>query len=182
MDPSSGTPGSVLLLQVPRTNDKKALAAEQMFASLQGLLVQQKPKGFFKSAHREQLAFEIAVINKRIGFYVWTPSYLKDYVEEQIYAQYPTVQISEVPDYSSQEKNYATTVMSDMKLTQSDVLPIKTFQSFEVDPLAAITATLAKFEDTEEAWMQLVIRPASDSRFNPSTVVFQCNPEGGFHL
>jgi hypothetical protein len=153
--------GSVLLLQVPRTNDKKALAAEQMFASLQGLLVQ-GTKGFFRGATRERLGFEIAVIDKRIGFYVWVPTYLKEYVEEQIYAQYPTVQISAVDDYTTSERQYSTTVMSEMHLNQSDVLPIKTFQSFEVDPLAAITATLAKFGEDEEAWLQLVIRPASD--------------------
>jgi PAS domain-containing protein len=41
-------------------------------------------------------------------------------------------------------------------------LPIKTFQSFEVDPLAAITATLAKFGEEEEAWLQLTIRPATE--------------------
>ena len=35
-----------LLLQVPRTNDKKELAAEQMFASLHGLLMFPSPKRF----------------------------------------------------------------------------------------------------------------------------------------
>ncbi|HZM63897.1 MAG TPA: DUF87 domain-containing protein [Candidatus Saccharimonadales bacterium] len=161
MKPEAANTGTVLLLQVPRTNDKKALAAEQMFASLQGLLVQASGS-FFKGAKREQLSFEIAVINKRIGFYVWVPTYLKDFVEEQIYAQYPTVHISEVEDYAASQRTYLTTVMSEMHLNQSDVLPIKTFQSFEVDPLAAITATLAKFEENEEAWLQLIIRPASD--------------------
>lgn len=163
MNSSDGkTIGSVLLLQVPRTNDKKALAAEQMFASLQGLLVQPATK-LFQSPLRERLSFEIAVIGKRIGFYVWVPTYLKEYVEEQIYAQYPMVQISEVEDYTTADNTFSTTLVSDMHLTQSDVLPIKTFQSFEVDPLAAITATLAKFGEDEEAWLQLVVRPASDS-------------------
>src|ERR1700753_1053094 len=91
--------GVVLLLQVPRTNDKKELAAEQMFASLHGLLTIPTP-GLMKSAKRERLSFEIAVRAKRIGFYVWVPNYLKSYVEEQIYAQYPTVHISEVEDYA----------------------------------------------------------------------------------
>src|ERR1700761_855803 len=80
----------VLLLQVPRTNEKKELAAEQMFASLHGLLTM-PAKGLFKAAKREHISFEIAVLKKRIGFYVWIPNYLKDFVEEQIYAQYPTV-------------------------------------------------------------------------------------------
>lgn len=152
--------GVVLLLQVPRTNDKKELAAEQMFASLHGLLTMPSGK-FLKSTIRERLSFEIAVIGKRIGFYVWVPTYLKSFVEEQIYAQYPNVQISDVPDYTmAEEKHFATTLVSELKLTTPDALPIKTFQSFEVDPLAAITATLAKFEDDEEAWVQLLIKPA----------------------
>ena len=97
VDPSDD--GVVLLLQVPRTNDKKELAAEQMFASLYGLLTIPTQK-LLSPVKRERLSFEIAALEKRIGFYVWVPNYLKGYVEEQIYAQYPMVQISEVPDYA----------------------------------------------------------------------------------
>ena len=152
----------VLLLQVPRTNDKKELAAEQMFAALHGLLISPSQK-FFQSARRERLSFEIAVLHKRIGFYVCAPRYLKNFVEEQIYAQYPMVQISEVEDYSQDKGSLQTSLVTEMKLTANDALPIKTFQSFEVDPLAAITATLAKFDEGEEAWIQLVIMPASSN-------------------
>jgi hypothetical protein len=154
------TEGVVLLLQVPRANEKKELAAEQMFASLHGLLTTPSASRF-GPPKRECLSFEIAVIGKRIGFYVWVPNYLKDFVEEQIYAQYPTVQISEVPDYTLNEQpHFTTTLITEMKMIANEALPIKTFQSFEVDPLAAITATLAKFEEDEEAWIQLLIRPA----------------------
>lgn len=156
----SGNSGVVLLLQVPRTNEKKELAAEQMFASLHGLLTMPS-KGLFKPAARERISFEIAVLKKRIGFYVWVPNYLKDFVEEQIYAQYPTVHISEVEDFTmSQEQTFSSILTTELKLVNNDALPIKTFQSFEVDPLAAITATLAKFGDDEEAWVQMIIRPA----------------------
>jgi len=152
--------GVVLLLQVPRTNDKKELAAEQMFASLYGLLTIPTQK-LLSPVKRERLSFEIAALEKRIGFYVWVPNYLKGYVEEQIYAQYPMVQISEVPDYAmNPDKQFQTTLTTELKLIAHEALPIKTFQSFEVDPLAAITATLAKFTSEEEAWIQLVIRPA----------------------
>ncbi len=160
---AAGSEGVVLLLQVPRTNDKKELAAEQMFASLHGLLTLPSHK-LLQAAKRERLSFEIAVLKKRIGFYVWVPEYLKSFVEEQIYAQYPSVQISEVVDYSmTADASYATNLMTELKLMYNDALPIKTFQSFEVDPLAAITAALAKFEDDEEAWIQLVLRPAASN-------------------
>ena len=151
--------GTLLLLQVPRTNEKKELAAEQMFASLHGLLTLPS-QSRWRPAIRERLSFEIAVLQKRIGFYVWVPEYLKSFVEEQIYAQYPNVQISEVPDYAAEAKQFPTTLLCDLKLTAPDPLPIKTFQSFEVDPLAAITATLSQFDETEEAWVQLVLKPA----------------------
>src|SRR5258708_6156574 len=160
--PEHDDTGVVLLLQVPRANEKKELAAEQMFASLYGLLTI-PTESFFKPTKRERVSFEIGVLKKRIGFYVWVPNYLKSFVEEQIYAQYPTVQISEVPDYTmTPDAQYMTTLTTELRFSGPDVLPIKTFQSFEVDPLASITAALAKFSDEEEAWIQLVTRPASE--------------------
>jgi uncharacterized protein DUF87 len=153
----------VMLLQVPRTNDKKELAAEQMFAALHGLLLF-PPQGIFRPAKRVRLSFEIAVLQKRIGFYVSVPRYLKNFVEEQIYAQYPSVQISEIADYAVSDSDQGQHLVgTEMRLSSHHALPIKTFQSFEVDPLAAITATLAKFDDNEEAWIQLVIQPASEN-------------------
>jgi hypothetical protein len=161
--------GAVLLLQVPRTNEKKELAAEQMLASLHGLLLSSEKGMFGPVTQRERLSFEIAVQNKRIGFYVWVPEHLKAFVEEQVYAQYPDVYISEVNDYTLADAAHATTQLTaELQLTAHEALPIKTFPSFEVDPLAAITATLAQFEDNEEAWLQVVIRPASDRWYKKS--------------
>lgn len=151
----------VLLLKVPRTNDKKELAAEQMFASIHGLLTKEK-QGFFAKAAREHLSFEIAAIDKQIGFYIWVPEYLKSYVEEQVYAQYPSVQISEVDDYM-QSGQFHTNVATELILHANDVLPIMTFPSFEVDPLAAITASLAKLTEDERAIIQVLVRPAPSS-------------------
>ncbi len=161
--------GSVLLLQVPRTNEKKELAAEQMLASLHGLLLTSEQRMFGAAHHRERISFEIAVKAKRIGFYVWVPDYLKSFVEEQIYAQYPTVHISEVPDYTLTDVSpNVVELAAELKLVSHEALPIKTFPSFEVDPLAAITATLAQFEGDEEAWLQVVVRPASNNWYKKS--------------
>jgi len=174
--------GVVLLLQVPRTNEKKELAAEQMYASLHGLLtIPLAAAGLFSGpkVKRERISMEIAVRDKRIGFYIWVPNYLKHYVEEQIYAQYPTVQISDVDDYALDEsRHYGITIGTEMKMKENDVLPIKTFQSFEVDPLASITATLAKFDEKEEAWVQLVIQPAS-STWHKKSEKYQAAMKGG---
>lgn len=149
----------LLLLRVPRTNDKKELAAEQMFASIHGLLLKER-KNIFAKTGREHLSFEIAALHKQTGFYIWLPISLVSYIEEQVYAQYPTVQISEVEDYMTHGSQYSSHVYSDVFLQANDVLPIKTFPSFEVDPLAAITASLAKLEENERAVIQFLVRPA----------------------
>jgi hypothetical protein len=153
----------LLILEIPRTNDKKELAAEQMFASLHGIL-RSKRELALQGGLQEHISFEFAAIDKRIRFYVWVPSYLQNFVEGQIYAQYPTVQIFKADeDYASRDISHKVTYTAELSLIDNEVLPIKTFQSFEVDPLAAITATLAKLEEPgEEMWIQVLARPISD--------------------
>ncbi len=159
---SRSVQSKLLLLRVPRTNDKKELAAEQMFASIHGLLLKER-KSIFSKTGREHLSFEIAALHKQTGFYIWVPEYLVSYIEEQVYAQYPSVQIAEVEDYMLHGNEYQTHLYADVVLQANDVLPIKTFPSFEVDPLAAITASLAKLEENERAVIQFLIRPAYNS-------------------
>lgn len=159
---SQAVQSKLLLLRVPRTNDKKELAAEQMFASIHGLLLKEK-KSIFARTGREYLSFEIAALHKQTGFYIWLPDHLVSYIEEQVYAQYPSVQISEVEDYMLHGNEYTTHAYTDVVLQTNDVLPIKTFPSFEVDPLAAITASLAKLNENERAVIQFLVRPASSS-------------------
>ncbi|HWT40444.1 MAG TPA: type IV secretion system DNA-binding domain-containing protein [Dongiaceae bacterium] len=153
----------LLILEIPKTNDKKELAAEQMFASLHGIL-RDKEELKANSGFQEHLSFEFASVNGQIRFYVWVPKTLRSFVEGQIYSQYPTVQIRPAEeDYTTHERNHSVVYTTDITLTGTDVLPIKTFQSFEVDPLAGITGTLAKLETTgDEMWVQMLVRPIAD--------------------
>ena len=154
----------LLILEIPKTNDKKELAAEQLFASLHGILRDKRELKLSRGA-QEHLSFEVASVNGQIRFYVWTPRSLQSFVEGQIYAQYPTVQIHQASeDYTEHERDHSVTYTTEMTLTASEFLPIKTFQTFEVDPLAGITGTLAKLESTgEELWIQVLAKPIEDS-------------------
>ena len=154
----------LLILEIPKTNDKKELAAEQLFASLHGILRDKRELKLSRGA-QEHLSFEVASVNGQIRFYVWTPRSLQSFVEGQIYAQYPTVQIHQASeDYTEHERDHSVTYTTEMTLTASEFLPIKTFQTFEVYPLAGITGTLAKLESTgEELWIQVLAKPVEDS-------------------
>ena len=155
----------ILMLEIPRTNDKKELAAEQMFASLHGIL---RDANELKNSGgvQEHLSFEIVSTGGQIRFYVWVPKILQSFVEGQIYAQYPTVQIHVVDeDYVEKGKETHDVIYTtELGLTMNEALPIKTFDTFEVDPLAGITGTLAKLgtEENEELWIQILTRPIAD--------------------
>lgn len=154
----------LLVLEIPKANDKKELAAEQMFASLHGIL-RDKAELRMSGGLQEHISFEIASVEKLIRFYVWVPRHLQNFVEGQIYAQYPSVQIYEATeDYTKRQFEHSVIYTAELSLTDSEYLPIKTFQSFEVDPLAGITATLAKMDtNDEEVWIQFLARPVADS-------------------
>lgn len=161
----------LLMLEIPRTNDKKELAAEQLFASLHGIL---RDKMELKNSGgvQEHLSFEIVSTAGQIRFYVWVPKVLQSFVEGQIYSQYPTVQIHKMPeDYVDNRKKYPVTYSSEISLIDDSALPIKTFENFEVDPLAGITGTLAKLDPdhSEELWIQILTRPIPDDWHKTTT-------------
>ena len=154
----------LLMLEIPRENDKKELAAEQLFASLHGIL---RDKQELKNSGgvQEHLSFEIVSTAGQIRFYVWVPKILQSVVEGQIYSQYPTVQIYKMnEDYVDKRSEYPVAYMTELGLVENEALPIKTFDTFEVDPLAGITGTLAKLDpdNTEEMWIQILARPIPD--------------------
>jgi hypothetical protein len=73
----------VLQVLVPRENDKSALAAEQMFASVHGIL------GDAVKAE-DIISFEVASSDEDgIRFYVVYSKTFSKFVEGQMYAQYP---------------------------------------------------------------------------------------------
>lgn len=146
----------VLSIMVPKNNEKTPLAAEQMFASIHGIF---NPN----DKCQEHISFEIASKDKYTQFYVCVKKELKDYVEGQIFAQYPSVEITEVHDYTDVELGEMSALATELTLSKEDVYPIKTFQNFEVDPLAAITSILTKVSGGERIWVQILVRPVEDS-------------------
>ena len=149
----------VMQILVPRENDKSALAAEQMFASIHGILGDSK-----KSL--DLISFEIiSSCEDGIRFFVVTPGHLAKFIEGQIYAQYPNADISYEKDYSLNNSEIGEEVFvtsGEVEMEKDSIFPIKTFRNFEVDPLAAITGAMSELEKGEKAWLQIIVRPISN--------------------
>lgn len=146
---------TILKILVPKNNEKTPLAAEQMFAALHGIYRD-------GTSLQDQVSFELAAYEKFIHFYVHVPRHLKEFVEGQIYAQYPTVEITEAEDYTALRPTDQVTFAAELALTKDDVYPIKTFQNFTVDPLSGITAVLGNLGPGEQLWVQFIVKPVAE--------------------
>lgn len=148
----------VLKIEVPVNNDKDSLAAEQLFQSLHGVL---KNRTFAESP----FSFEIVATHKGIYFLAVCATRYEEFLQNQIYAQYPTANINRVQDYTFTDSNLpANTYTDSVELAQAKAhyLPIRTFTSFDVDPLASITSAISKLPEGYQAWIQLIFRPINN--------------------
>ncbi|NIT04607.1 type IV secretion system DNA-binding domain-containing protein [Candidatus Saccharibacteria bacterium] len=148
--------GVLLEIRVPRGNEKDPLAAEQMFASLHGLLR-------VDPHEQEHISFEIASDASGIHFYAWCPQHLQEFVAGQIYAQYPSAEIKPVEhDYMNTDLSGLSVCGATLKLPKESFFPLKTFRDFEVDPLASVTGSMGEVGEGERIWLQILVRPVPD--------------------
>ncbi|MBP9690770.1 type IV secretion system DNA-binding domain-containing protein [Candidatus Woesebacteria bacterium] len=149
-----------LQIMLPKDNEIKIDAAEQMFASFASL---KKGSGWFSFLEiSDALAFEIVGTKADIKFYVSAPNKIVDLIEKTIYGYYPSADIKKVeePNIFTEHGKVA---FSSLKLSKDDYFPLKTFREIPNDSLAAITATISKMDDEEGAMIQFLIRGADSS-------------------
>ncbi|MFH0864390.1 MAG: DUF87 domain-containing protein [Candidatus Gottesmanbacteria bacterium] len=149
-----------VLLQValPRDNEIKIDAAEQMASSLYSL----KKSGFFSFLKtEEQVSFEIVGKKEDIRFYVYCHKNYKDLVEKQINGAYPGAEIKEIDEYNIFSEN-GKVAFASLKLKNINYFPIKIYKDLPTDPLSLITSGLAKMGEGEGAVIQIMISPAKN--------------------
>ena len=149
---------SILLqVAVPRGNEIKIDAAEQMFASFYSLR-----RGGLKSnfKNQEHLSFEIVAQKEDIRFYICLNKELRDMVEKQIHGAYPGAEVKEVDEYNIFSKN-GKVAFTSLKLKSDSFYPIKIYKDLPTDPLSSLTSSLAKMEQGEGAIVQLILAPAA---------------------
>ncbi len=149
----------VLQVAVPRDNEIKIDAAEQMFASLVSIKGGGGMFGWLKP--QDHLSFEIIAKKEDIRFYVAMPERLRDLVEKQIHGSYPGADVREV-DEPSIFTDHGKVAFAQLKLGSSSFYPLKIYKDLPVDPLSTITAAMAKMGDNEGMALQVLISPAEN--------------------
>lgn len=179
---------ALLQVAVPRENEIKIDAAEQMFASLYAMF-QSGVLSFFKE--QEHISFEMVGLPENIKFYVSVPMRLRDLVEKQIYGAYPGADIKEVEEYSIFSEN-GKVAFCTMGLRSANYYPLKIYKDLPTDPLSSITSALAKMQEGEGAAVQIMISPIAGkwrsagrsyiaktkkSESNPETAKYNVDPK-----
>lgn len=132
---------------------------EAIFSNISGLKKLAGFKSLF-SGDINHLSFELVAKNGLISFYVATPNNLKQFVVQQIHAQYPSASIEEVEDYNIfSPKGYIDSAY--LQLSKNSLLPIKTYKQLQSDPMNAIVNVLSKIEQDDGAVIQFMVRPTN---------------------
>lgn len=166
---------TILLIRVPKEKRKEnqntaqednisqireqIAVADTLFAAVGGLRHENSFKSWF-IGRNDHLAFEIVVKDNLIHFYVAAPDKLKDFISQQIHAQYPYAEISEETDYNI-FKPQSHIVGAYLRLKYRSAFPLKIYKNLDSDPLSAILNPLSKILEDEGALIQYIIRPAN---------------------
>ena len=168
--------GSVLLeIKIPKETNRSPLAMEIFFTSLYQTGSATLVEAFWKGKMRPWFSFEMVSIGGEIHFFIWAFKKWKNLIEAQLYAQYPTVEIHEVGDYTQSvihDPDNQPFWATYFKLEKEDVYPIKTYvdygldkdpkEEFKIDPMATTLDALANVGPGEHMWIQFVITPNKD--------------------
>jgi hypothetical protein len=132
-------------------------------------------------------SLEIVSLGGDVRFFVRTNEKFKMIVENQIYAQYPQAEITEVDDYvlpimAKMQKEPWSVFGSNFILTKEDPYPIKTYVDYNldqapeklkqeqiIDPITPTIELLGSLKPTENIWFQILVRPALKRYKKPDT-------------
>lgn len=136
-------------------------AMEQLLVTLSNI---KRNIGIFKRIFYgfPHISLEIAnpAGSEEIFFYISIPKKFRESIEKQVLSFFPNASLEKVQDYTIFHPGNFTAAAT-LKLKNKFILPIRTYQMMEVDPLNEISNSLSKLnEEREGAAIQLVLAPA----------------------
>lgn len=134
---------------------------EQFYMGM--LSVKKNTSGFFSNT-REYFSLEVAVSedSDKIIFYAAVPDSSTDLFEYQVTSLFPSAQIEITRGDYNIFNHDGVSVGSYAKATESSLLPIRTYKSFEEDPINVILNAFSKItKEGEGAAIQFLIAPTS---------------------
>ena len=171
----------LLELRMPRDTMKTPLAMEAIISSFHiGSGAGTSSAKYYQGGTRPWFSFEIVSLGGQLHFYVWTREDLRRGIESFFYAQYPSMEIIEVEDYSrlvdpaSEEFGMWG---DEVVHTKPDAFPIKTYVDYglerpgakpeeQIDPLTQMLEFMSSIGPKEQIWFQMVFRMTKGEKYH----------------
>ncbi|MDO8604696.1 MAG: hypothetical protein Q7K40_04885 [bacterium] len=132
---------------------------------------------YWKGKVKDWFSLEMCSFEGNVKFFIRTGAFYKNTIEAQLYAQYPDIEIYEVPDYTRYvdfkgKEGEWDMIAAEYKLTKEDAYPIRTYvdygmdkegvkEEFKIDPLTSIIEYLGSIGKGEQIWVQILVQSAS---------------------
>src|SRR3989344_7270562 len=142
-----------------RTEKDLISVMEQLYSSFSNI----HSKGWNKFIYGEPyISLEMAVhhAGEEIFFYVAVPKTYEQIFEKQVHGFFPTAEVERTRDYNIFNPE-GVSVGAYIKLSANPILPFKTYQNLQANPLSEIATSLSNLEkEGEGAAIQILMRPS----------------------
>lgn len=165
--------GAMLLeIRIPREMAKSPLAMEVFLATLHQTGIGTLLDVYMKGRVRPWFSLELVSIDGGVHFYIWLHPKFRNIVESQLYAQFPNIEIHEVPDYSlgvhHDPSRWTFGWFGQFALTKKDAYPLKTYidygldkdpkEEYKNDPIVPLLEFLGSLKKGEQVWIQILLQ------------------------
>lgn len=133
---------------------------ETFLATIAGLRAQRGIVPWF-TGRKDTFSFEVVMHKGLINFYIDIPLRHRNFIEQQIQAQFPYAQIDEMTDYNIFSKE-SVIVGAYVYAKRADAFPIKSYKNFDSDPMLSALNAISKINEyNSAAAIQFVVRSAN---------------------
>src|SRR3989338_4020240 len=158
-----------LEIRIPKIIEKTPRAMELFFMAMDETGSVDLVETYWDGKVRPWFSYEIVSLGGELHLYVWMWKKYQNSFEAQLYAQYPTVEIVEVEDYTKKKvydppNNFMWG--THFVLQKPDPYPIMTYidygldketeEEYKVDPLSTLLEYLGSMKKGEEVWIQIL--------------------------
>lgn len=166
----------MLEIKIPKETNKSPLAMEIVLNALYQTSTGSWWDKYWKGKVKDWFSLEMVSIEGQVKFFIRTPWIYKNVIEAQLYAQYPDIEVYEVPDYTLYV-DYRTDggewaiLGAEYGLSKPDPYPIKTYidygldkdpkEEFKIDPITSIIEYLGSAGKGEQIWIQILVESAT---------------------
>jgi len=184
MEAMAKTKWILLGLRLPNNILKTPLSMELVLTSIHQPSAGNWYDRYWNGKFMPWFSLELASIGGDIHFYIRTQDRFKNFLEAQIYSQFPGVEIFEAEDYTNEIEAYVPggeweMWATEFKLTKPDPYPIKTYIDYKLDqavkkeeelssrtdPITTTIEFLGSIGKNERIWTQILVQ-ATHKRFN----------------